>query len=363
MHLLDQPAQQLVSPASLRQKLSDIVSLKRGRTAWKIQVGCAEEFLEPTGLRISHWEREGRLKTVKHGPHRTVYRVELPSGTFYLKHYRTPGLRAVLQNILRPCPASLEWRGAHGLARSGLPTFEAIGIGRTQRTGLTFDSYLIGRAIEGVEPLDLFLERSFPLLPARQQRILRKDLAIKLGQLAARMHQAGVLQRDFHAGNLLLRVMPEGAVRLWVIDLHTIRLDRTPSLALVKENFAVFHQFFVGKSTPADRLRFIQAYGAVRRAHGAIDFRGTLEHHPPGQPANHATPPQLIRDIENYCQRAKSRMWNRADRRWSRGNRRLFRLDAQGARCRGLATLDRRMLEGDSRQSRRVIRVTPEILV
>ena len=74
------------------------IQVCRGSTRWNVVPGLVGEFFDDQGLRLSQWKQNGQASVVKMGAHRAVYRLELPSGQYYLKHYRIPGLRAQLQN-------------------------------------------------------------------------------------------------------------------------------------------------------------------------------------------------------------------------------------------------------------------------
>ena len=162
-----------------------------------------------------------------------------------------------------------------GLMEPRCPTFEAVGSRSDDlRAGVVWDNFLISRAIDSAEPLDEFLTGTFQQLAPRTKSRIRRDLSRSLGQLAGRMHQAGVLQKDFHSGNILVRILPDQSLRLWIIDLHTIGLDRTPSLALVKENFAVFP---LSSSSTRSRRRT----GLILAGHTGRFARSTRAHGTP----------------------------------------------------------------------------------
>ncbi len=79
-----------------------------------------------------------------------------------------------------------------------------------------------------------------------------------VGELSGfELHLAGVEHADFHAANILVRLEPDGASRgLWLIDLHRVYFRSGLSDEQRFRNLAFLHQFFTGKSTKADRLRF-----------------------------------------------------------------------------------------------------------
>jgi tRNA A-37 threonylcarbamoyl transferase component Bud32 len=313
----------------------------------------ADLLFDDRGWKWDAWQRAGAVTVVKTGAHRTVYRLVLPTGVFYIKHCKTPGVRALVQNVLRPCPAVLEWRAAEAAREVGIPTFETLAVGRTFRAGLVCDNYLITREIPETEPLFDFVNETFPRLPAARQARLRRRLMRAAGELAARLHAAGFVHHDFHAGNMLVRVEADDRVRLWIIDLAAMRRGRPPSLAAIKRNFTLLSQYFIGRTSSSDRLRFLHAYCNTRRKLSASpessigDLRSTGvarlgdrpqqgcgQHSPLGELSG-----EFVREMEQAGRRAAARHWRRADRRFRMGNRQILKHRDGATRGRALAGL------------------------
>ena len=61
---------------------------------WWSRDGWGEVLLGANGLRLEEWSEQGRVTTIKSGPHRVVYRVDLPQGAIYVKHFLVPDWRA-----------------------------------------------------------------------------------------------------------------------------------------------------------------------------------------------------------------------------------------------------------------------------
>lgn len=329
------PVARITSPhtATARPVRGDAtVRVVRGNVTWWADAGLSDELFDERGLRLDEWVREGRAEVVKTGAHRTVYRLSLPSGRFYLKHFKIADWRSVLQNVVRPCRALLEWRAAQAVACGGIETFETVAVGITRAGGLVRDNYLLAREIAGAEPLhDFILQRFRQLRPSEQTRF-RQALATALGELAGRLHRAGILHRDFHAGNLLL-VRDGRRVRLWLIDLHSVRAGRGQVWQLgagVRHNLAQLNNFFVGLATASDRLRFFRAYWQTRHAGGEFRLFGT----------GRQTFRRAARAFEKACRREIARTWRRMDRKWARGNRRFVLFEQKNVRGRALTGID-----------------------
>src|SRR5262245_51651735 len=106
------------------------VQVMAGGIDWQIAAGCRDLLLGPGGLRLDEWQLAGQAEVVKHGPHRTVYRIRLPGLNVHIKHYRLMDLRAWLRELVRPAKALGEYRRALAIAARHVPTVEALGVGR-----------------------------------------------------------------------------------------------------------------------------------------------------------------------------------------------------------------------------------------
>jgi len=287
---------------------------RAGREEWHVHPDLAAEFIGPCGLRLREWIADGVTAVVKTGPHRTVYRLVLPSGVYYLKHYKLAGPRAWFQNNLRPCRAYREAAASARVRAAGIATADPVAVGRATTGPFSRDSYFVTREIPNVAPLDESLgERGAPA--PRVSSSTRHALAEQLALLTANLHNSGLFHADYHAGNVL--VLRDGEnVRLSLIDLHPLR----PARMADRRRHAMLGMLAASlapHATRADRRRFFATYTAAR---GAAED---------------------VRAVESTCAAEVRLRQGRADRKWRRGNRRVLILDADGIACRGLAELGR----------------------
>ncbi|MFQ5730617.1 MAG: lipopolysaccharide kinase InaA family protein, partial [Planctomycetaceae bacterium] len=287
-----------------------------------------DDLLDGAGLPIQRWLDGGAASIVKHGPHRTVYRVNLSCGTFFVKHYRVADWQAFLQNVVRPAKAQLEWDAVERVRAAGIPTVRRVALGVRKRGLFAADSYLVTREIDNVRTLHEFVARHSASAPAS----LRHGLSRALGELIGTLHRRGLLHRDLHAGNVLVRVDPKRGIRLWLIDLHAVSSKRRLSPRQVADNLATFGVFFTLRATPADRQRFFDAYrNCVRREPTSVtDWLRSSD-------------PAALHGFEQLLERSCTRQWRRAvdkaDRKWLRGHRKLIVARNETTHCRGIAEL------------------------
>ncbi len=313
-----------VRGGSAAAKTQRFVTRPAGDVEWTIHEALADRLLGEAGLRWAEWTAPHAASVVKTGPHRTVYRLDLPAGEFYLKQFRLADWKALLRNLVRTCPAEIEWQAAHRIAACGLPTFETIAMGRRMRAGVVCENYLVTRGIPGALPLDQFWQSVVARISAARQAIVRQQLAGVLGRLTARLHRSGVEHADFHAGNLLVVWNGSDLPELFVIDLNAARFHRVLAPAARRRNLALLYRSMALIATLADRLRFFQAYSAELSAAAADRDE--------------------INRLEAACRASAHAGWRRADRAWRRGNRHVRQLDTPATGCRGLAVLDAQRL-------------------
>ena len=274
---------------------------KSDDTGWWVRADWAGALLKGGRLPLDEWKKSGRLTTVKRGPHRVVYRADLPEGSVYVKHFLVPNFRAKARQWFRSGKGRNEGRRAAKLEAIGVPTITPVALGERRVRRFLLENYLVTKEIANTLPLDEFVERRLPLMPPDRQGRLRRDLARVLADLTARLHDAGFVHQDFHPGNLLIRIEPDDSLRLAVIDLDALRVARRLSWADVRENLALLNHYFWIRCNRSDRYRFLHAYLKARREPMAPSARA------------------LSREIERSTRAWAERLWKRWGRRcWSK---------------------------------------------
>ena len=266
---------------------------------WWSRDGWGEVLLGKEGLRLEEWREQGRLTTIKSGPHRVVYRVDLPQGTIYVKHFLVPDWRAMLRQWVRRGKGRNEGKSTQHLASIGVPTITPIALGERRQRKFLFENYLVTLAISSAIPLDEFVERHLPERPEPIRSQIRQQLAKAMAVLTARLHEAGLLHQDFHPGNIMVRLAADHTPELFMIDLDALRKIRRVTWKPARQNLALLDHFFWLRSSRTDRFRFLKTY--LR---------------------NRSGPPPDVRGFAHRIE-ATTRLW--AERLWSRWGRRCRR--------------------------------------
>lgn len=296
--------------------------LTAGGLRWWVAPPGRPLVRERDGLPLAEWLASGQARVVKHGPHRTVYRVVLPGLDVHVKHYHLPDTRSWLREWVRPCKARLEWERTHAVVRTGVPTVAPLALGEPIGA-LPGESFLITRTLANVEPLGTFLEKTLPIFEVQRRSRVRQRIALALAELLARMHDAGVRHDDLHAGNLLVRLGAEDEPALFLIDLDAVRLGSPLTWPEARDNLVLLNRWFVMRADRSDRRRFFDAY---HRARFGADCRQARER---------------ARELEERTGASNLAFWRQRDRRSLASNRYYQRVQTAHAVGHVVTDLDR----------------------
>src|SRR5688572_28017610 len=136
--------------------------VRAGGRVWHLSPEGRALF-DPAGPAYDRWLADGSAAVVKHGPHRTVYRVALPGGTVYVKHCRMNGPRAWARELMRPPKARLEFENAARLLALGIGAARPLAWA-TADTLWPGESFLITRDLAPAIPFTDFVESRLPAL-------------------------------------------------------------------------------------------------------------------------------------------------------------------------------------------------------
>lgn len=300
----------------------DLEHLHCGDVDWNVDPRLADQLLGPDGLRWEQWRERGWLQTVKSGRHRSVHRVTLPGGVYYVKHFRAADRWARWRRRLRGAIARKEWQAAARVRQLGIPTFEVVAVGGPRGRGHDTDSLLVSRAIPDARPLDELISSG------GISRVARREILLQVAETVARLHDGGVWHGDLHAGNFLVQIDSDDRVAVWLIDLHRVRYCR-PTARLRLRQLGQLAAALGHVITRTDHIVFLRHYLSASQVGSS------------GQGSFHET----LTRLQRVFQRCRANGWKRLDRQWARGNRRLLIADVPGIRCRGLAALGKQQLE------------------
>ena len=179
---------------------------------------------------------------LRKGAQRLIWRLPGPRGSWLVKQFRAAAGPESLKARIGRSPADREWAALAALAAAQLPVPAPLALG----------SLAGGDRLLAVEWID-----GVPLADAlRAPRAARRALLRALGELVARLHHAGWVHGDLHAGNVL--VAPQGPV---VLDWQRAR--RTTARAARRRDLAFLEYSLAALTSRSDRLRIRHARLAV----------------------------------------------------------------------------------------------------
>jgi tRNA A-37 threonylcarbamoyl transferase component Bud32 len=231
-----------------------------GVVGWWVTENWDEVLLGPEGLKLDDWRRQGRLTTIKSGPHRIVYRADLPDGGLYVKHYLVPNKRAILRQWVRRGKGRNEAKRSRELESIGVPTITPVALGELRKRKFLFENYLVTKEVAESVPLDEFILERLTDWPEPARTAIRRSLGTQLAVMTARLHNAGLTHIDFHPGNLLVRFDQAGSPSLVMIDLDALRKTRRLSWKNARKNLAMLDHFFWIRFSLLERYRFVRTY-------------------------------------------------------------------------------------------------------
>ena len=292
---------------------------RTGDVGWWVRADWQNTLLDESGLRLDEWRDQDRVSVVKQGPHRIVYRADLPEGSVYVKHYLVPDFRSTLRQWFRRGKGRNEGKRTRHLESIGVPTITPIALGEQRKHKFLFENYLVTPAISDAIPLNAFVEETMPAWPAGRRAEVRKRLALALAVMTARLHDAGHVHTDFHPGNILVRMGTDDVPVLAMIDLDALRVCRRLGWDAAQQNLALLNHYFWLRSERTDRLRFLACY---------LEARQTS---PPD-------PKAFARGIEVSTRSWAEKLWTRWGRRCHRTNKYFKKIS--GPHAWGVASRD-----------------------
>lgn len=170
----------------------------------------------------------------------------------FVKWFKKPDALQRIKHLFIASKALSEWRNLRILEERGLPCARALAFFETRSQGLLAQACLVTQCIDGAQALNRF--SGLAALTAQQRFALTRQLA----RLSASMHSAGMVSRDYHAGNIVIRPSADGGFELFLIDLHSARILKKPHPAPIINDLAK-----LANSLPASlstRLRFLHEY-------------------------------------------------------------------------------------------------------
>jgi tRNA A-37 threonylcarbamoyl transferase component Bud32 len=244
-----------------------IDELARARVRWHVEPSWQKRLLNGESLSGSPLDamlRDGSVRVVKHGTHRTVYRIDVAQQSFFLKRYRSRGLWSGMLRLLGRSASQREYGKALALAERHVPAIEPVAFGHEQ-AAWSGDDYLLTVGIADAVSLEEFCRNVLAQLDGPLRSRLRRGLIEALAILTADAHRAGALHDDLHSGNVLIEanlasLRAGDTPRLHWADVPGVELSGPLSWRRSRKNLVTLNWDWSSRATPAERRRFLKTY-------------------------------------------------------------------------------------------------------
>ncbi|OQA00908.1 MAG: Lipopolysaccharide core heptose(I) kinase RfaP [Planctomycetes bacterium ADurb.Bin412] len=202
-------------------------------------------------------------RLIKENPLRRVFQITIDQLELYVKIYQPHSIRDWLKWPFRPCPSQTEFDNLQLALSRSLSVSKAIAwaYGYSQHKPIAI---LITESIGPSSSFeDLLWDDQLP--PEHLDQALAAAASV-----IAKMHCAGILNHDLHAGNILLAPDPSGPApkfRAYMMDLQKIAIEQRsghasadPWLPARQKNLAKLFAGLRLRTTPPQQEMFIRAY-------------------------------------------------------------------------------------------------------
>jgi tRNA A-37 threonylcarbamoyl transferase component Bud32 len=248
------------------------VTFEASGLTWTAEGAFADCLKRDVAERLDELAAAKDATIIKRNLVRTVLRVALPPppegpGNVIVKRYVVRGVKDRSKYWFRVSRAAAEWRAGRALAAAGVPTVVPLAKAEQWRRFVLRDAALVVPEVPDALRLDEFVERhsSSAVDVAR----FRDALFAELARMVRRMHDAGFVHRDLHAGNVLVSGSAATS-RLHLIDLHSVAARCIASRAQQRfDLFKLLHSLR-RHSTPEERRRLLESYEAAGSRGSAV---------------------------------------------------------------------------------------------
>lgn len=236
-----------------------LVRLDRGGVDYLIDRDSRSTLIGEGGPDWFGLTSDGRARLVKSGEARSVWRVDCDSGVYFAKVFTGRGLWSRVRGILTGSPAEREWRVLQEAVSRGVGVPRALAVGvETSGQGRCV---LITEEVSGARDLSTAWEEDVVGRSGGKRRHAATRLLGPVAVLIAGAHRRGVIHRDPHPRNILVRRGASAAdAEAIFLDVYGATLQRGPgSQPTLARTLAQLDQTFQRTATRTERLRFAKA--------------------------------------------------------------------------------------------------------
>ncbi len=240
-----------------KRPLEKIVTM--GEWTWRVRPDL-EDKVEAMARSLKGLDKNPRAKKIKTTDgRRSIWTAPAGDlGMVFIKRYSRPAIGRRLKQAVRNSRTRQEWEMGLRLEAMGLPAARHLAMAEKTRGGLLEEDLLVQEYLEDHVSLEEWAEN----WPGHARGIdlrVKREFMTRLARLIRRLHDSGVIQRDFKPDSIM--VSPSGELKLVDLERALIkdapgglsRQDRLDNLAKIDQS-----SIFIGSTS--DRLRFLDQY-------------------------------------------------------------------------------------------------------
>ena len=175
---------------------------------------------------------------------RKTLQIEFAGHRYFIKQHLSIGWAEIFKNLLafrKPViGAKTEKLAIEKLDEIGIPTTPLVAFGERGVNPATQQSFLITQDLGNIISLEDFCA-DWPYHPPAVA--FRNELIIAVATLAKKLHEAGLVHRDFYLCHLCLDgdLLAKGKIKLYLIDLHRVAMRQVLGGRAVMKDVAALY--------------------------------------------------------------------------------------------------------------------------
>jgi heptose I phosphotransferase len=175
---------------------------------------------------------------------RKTLQIELAGHRYFVKQHFGVGWAEIFKNLLsfrKPVlGAKTEKLAIEKLDSIGIPTTPLVAFGESGFNPATKQSFLVTRDLGNIVSLEDYCAEWLEKPPTDE---FKRELIIAVAALAKKLHEAGLVHRDFYICHLCLDadLLAKGKIKLYLIDLHRVAVRQAPKGRAVMKDIAALY--------------------------------------------------------------------------------------------------------------------------
>ncbi len=254
--------EQKIDTASILSSSLHCIGEKRiqiGQLHWRVD---NPQWIENLAVDKVDWLNPANIpgaKLIKKNAQREVWFVNINGYSCYAKYYMRNGKLWQLKRLYRGPACIKEWNVAQYALSHNVKCVKPLAYAISTDINSVIDCLLITAGEARTLPLADYWKKISTETGYIKFRYENK-LIDAIAELLAKAHHCGLAHSDLHPGNLLVEYLNPTAPKVYLVDLHSIKIARPVSDRDAIYNIAQLNQWFRQHATITQRLKLLKRY-------------------------------------------------------------------------------------------------------